>query len=322
MKKLPNDLYNEKIKEEFLNIYDNEETKNNYKRIFQISSYTEKATNKDIYDFNMKELESVLYDLDPLTKASSESNGRILTSYISWCISKGYKKGINILKTVDSDWFDKFVDKNKKIYWSYKEIKQIISRCENAQDAAPIRLLFSSVNGKGAAEIRNLKKQDIDSYNNTLRLTDYDGSQRIIKVEEDVIDLCIDALNEKEYVKRNGVMEYRQNVSNVNELFVNDYVFRNSQTRTTNENGPVQSSVIYRRINLIGETLSIPYFTSKNIFRSGMIYLGRKLLEKNGELGNDQYKEIAKEFKINNWYSLKDFVNYDNIYKLYGEISK
>jgi integrase len=315
-------LYNENIKLEFLQMYP-KESRPVYSRIFAKCAINEFKFKKDLYDFDMELIEDVLTDLDPLTAPISRTNGRIISSYLNWAIHKGYKKNpINILKAVDPNYFDKFVSK-KKIYFSYDEIRQIERFCENAQDAVLIRLLFESVNGKESSEIRNLKDDDgmIDRENRTLHLVDDDGSKRSIQVSEVCMVLIERALNETTYLKSNGMMEERENVRPYTDLMKNNYVVRNSITRSDNYNGPVNQYVVYRRISAIGELFTIPYFTSKNILRSGIIYMGYQILKnkKEKELTKEDYMKIAERYKIGSWYSIREYCNVEMIESLYGE---
>lgn len=321
-----NVMFNEKIKQEFLNTYPSE-SQPVYKRIFVKSAVNESRFGKDLYDFDLELIEDLLTDLDPLTSSISQSNGRIISAYINWSIDKGYKKNkINLLKSVEADWFERFVDKTKKIYFSAEEIFMVEKFCENAQDRVVIRALFESISGKQGLEIRNLTDEDIDWDNKRVTLYDSPDRNPLYSRTIEVSDICLeafeDALKESTYYKRNGMMEEHDNVRGFTDLMDNNYVVRNSITRTDNYNGAVNEYVVYRRVSMIGELLAIPYFTSKNIFRSGMIYMGYQLLKKHGKLGKEQYLEIAERFRIKNWYSIKEYCNLETIESLYGETNE
>jgi integrase len=314
------ELYNADIKELFLNMYENEDSKSTYKRIFIKSADTERVLGKDLAEFSKSEIEDFLSDLAPLTSAISRSNGRIVTSYISWCIDAGYKKVVmNPLKLVDSEWFDKFVDKSVKLYFTEKEITEIERFCENAQDAVIIRLYFEGVAGKDSCEIRNLNKFDVDFKNNILHLRNEKGMlARSIEVSDRTIKLIEEALSEKTYTKRNGQMEVTENIKEFTTLVENDYVLRNSVTKTDNYSGAVQSSVVYRRLKVISETLGIPYFTGKNILRSGILHRAKGMFH-NRKFDYEKFRPLAERFNIKNIYSVKDYCNIETIESLYEE---
>jgi integrase len=313
-------MFNKSIKEKFLNMYTNEDSKSAYARILNKSEPTEKALNKDLYDFTKEEIEDFLTDLAPLTIAISRSNGSVVASYIDWCINSGYKKStINPLKMMDYEWFDKFVDKSVQIYFTEREITDIEQSCHNAQDAVIIRLYFEGVSGKDSCEIRFLHKNDVDFNNNVLRLrNEYGVISREITVEEKTIKLIREALGQKTYYKRNGQMEVHEKVKEYTDLVDNGYVLRNSITKTANYNGEVQSSVIYRRLKTISETSGIPFFTGKNILRSGVIYHAKDLLH-DGHFDYDKFAPIAKRYGINNIYSIKSYCNEEIVNDLYGK---
>lgn len=315
---IENKLYNEQIKERFLATYP-ESTRPGYRRVFIVSKRTEQLLGKDLYDFNLQEIEDVLHDLAPTTNAASQTNGRIVTAYISWAIEEGLRRNnINPLKIVDPQYFTKFVDPSINIFFSEKRLRNIEDQCINYQDCAIFRLLFEGVEGKKLSEIRNLKKKDIDYKNNQLVLTDEDGNQRVLEVSPRAIDMVQKASKETIYHKKNGEPIENERIRPYTDLVDNEYVFRTSITKTDNF-GTVDVHLIYRRIAAIKELFEIPFFTSTNIQKSGMIYMAKELVKKDGELLRDHYLMIAERFRVNNWYSLKDYVNMDNIMKLYGE---
>jgi hypothetical protein len=132
--------------------------------------------------------------------------------------------------------------------------------------------------------------------------------------------LIDEALSDSTYYKRNGMMDDApSNVRTFTDLVDNDFVIRSSITKTDSINQPVDKFVIYRRVSLLGELLTIPNFNAKNIVRSGMIYMGYELLKESGKLGKEEYKEIAERFKINTMPALKEIVNEETIKELYEQ---
>lgn len=310
-------LYNEKIKNDFLNSgLISSQTIKNYRRIFSRSSIMEKVLQKDLYDFTLEELEEFLYDLNPTTLDASNVNARIITTYLNWAIVEGYKKEENPLTLVSSKYFSKFVDETIKIYFTDYEINFIEDNCDNSQDAVIFALLFTGVGGKDMSELRNLKKQDVNFETGELLLTDSDGSTRIIIVNDYVLHLIRQALDQREYYKKNGQAEQADNIREFTTLIQSNYVLRNSNTNTDNV-GAVNSNTIYRRIKIISETVGIPYLNGKNVSRSGMIAMAKELLEEEKELGNKQYKKIAERFRVSSMYHLKTFCNIKTINELY-----
>lgn len=312
------EFFNNEIKQKFLSQFP-ETTQVTYGRIFTKSSVMEKNLNKDIYDFNYKELFNFLNTLNPLTNASSRSNGRIVSSYIYWAVSQGLKKnGINPFATTKQEWFDQFVDKTVRIMISESEMMQVEDFCYNAQDAVIFRLIFEGVQGKECRELSNLKWSDVDRDTNILTLFDGDN-KRELHVSNRCIRMIEEAFKQTQYLKRNGDMDDPNgNLRDYTDLVQNNYILRSSVTRTHAFAEGVNKHTIYRRISGIKEAFGFPHLTVKNIARSGMLKMGKDLLEEYGELNKDLYERIAKKFGVNNYWYVSEFVNEDTIKEVYG----
>lgn len=309
-------LYNEETKEMFLESgLISPETAKSYRRIFTKSSIMEKVLDKDLYSFNKEELEEFFFDLNPKTTDASGVYGRIVTTYINWAVVRGFINN-NPLETVNTKYFSKFVDKTRKLYFTDREMMMIEDNCENAQDAVIFALIFSGAYGKDLSELRNLKREDVNFDTGELLLTDDDGSTRTIIVDDHVLRIIRQAINQREYYKRNGQMEQVGNMRDFTELVESNYVLRNSKTKTESTDG-VNSTAIYRRIKTISETIDIHYLTGKNVLRSGMIFMAKELFEEEGRLDSPQYAKISKRFSVVNIYQLKTFCNTQTIHELY-----
>jgi integrase len=313
-------LYNVEVKKQFLDKYP-EDSQPIYQRVFGKSKDIETADQKDLYEFNLIEIEKVLEVLEPKYISTSRTNGRIISAYIKWAIEQGLRADPkNPLEEVENSFFERFVDKSNKVYFSFDEIDMAENFCENAQDAVVILLLFEGVQGRENAELRNLKAEDVDFEQNTLTLTDEKEQKRTINVSARCMHLIEEALSESTYYKRNGMMDDAPStVRTFTDLVDNDFVIRSSITKTDSINQPVDKFVIYRRVSLLGELLTIPNFNAKNISRSGMIYMGCRLLQERGKLDKVAYDKIAERFKINTMPALREIVNEETISKLYGE---
>src|SRR5690606_21733184 len=78
-------IFNEEVKEKFLNTI-SEKSRQNYRRIFAITMKHELILNKDINQFDLKEIEKVLWSFKSKTRNTIESYGRIISSYLNWCV--------------------------------------------------------------------------------------------------------------------------------------------------------------------------------------------------------------------------------------------
>lgn len=336
-------IYNEEIKNRFLDKYKEGGNKTYlyYRRVFEKSYDYEVMKGYDLFDFNILEIEQILKDLNPLTAQASETNGRVITAYIDWSIKPQSRSGKrtedNPLSDKHSKYFAGLIDKNRKIYFTDKEIYAICEECENAQDAVIIRLLFEGVNGRELSEISNLEKYDINW--DTRELTVYEtlgydaegfpvrAEPRIVQVSELCLQYLKEAINQYDYVKRNGYMEENGNITPYTNLVKNDFVIRASITKTrsydnyseTSFDMPVDVQVMHRRIKTVARTTERDYLVAKNIFRSGVIYhLKQRYDMNNGKLTMQDYKDVAKIFNISFAYSIKKFCTEETIEKLYN----
>ncbi len=317
-------MYNKDAKREFLSNYP-DATALVYGRVFLKSKDIEEVYGEDLYNFNFEQIENVLYDLRPTSFSAAKSNVSIISMYISWAIEKGLRNNINPLDIVSAKELKQYIaSKPGEMYIREDEMFALIdSQLENPQDQVCVILPYFGVQGKGCAEILNLRKQDVDFKNHTLLLTDTDGSQRTLKIEHERADYIFneiikDALEVKEYLKKNGQMDTsRPNIREYTDLVENDYVIRTSDIRTENYNSPALPSVVYRRIAFMGEEFGLP--TIKYIVRSGMLAMARKLWKRDGELGNKQYEEIMKFYNYKNRNNLREFITIQTIKEVFGD---
>lgn len=308
-------FYNSEIKSKFLENYPLN-TQLPYSRIFEYSKAFEDKFKKDLAVFTLEQIDEVLDELEPLTKSASHVNGRIITAYIDWSIHNDKELKTNVLKEQPMSYFDKFVDKDLQIYFTDSTFKKIMSDVNNYQDLVIMQLLWEGVQGNALAEIRNLRKDDINYTTGKVKLTDEDGSTRLFTLSQTALKYIERSNDISEYYKKNGLMK-DESVGLITNLVDNSYVIRTSITKTDFTDRPVEKMVIYRRIKTLNETLGYPALTTKNIVRSGIIAEGKKLLEEEGKLDNEQYVKIASKFDINNIYQLRKYCNTAMIEKLY-----
>ncbi|WP_342421100.1 hypothetical protein [Paenibacillus sp. FSL E2-0178] len=306
-----------KIKVSFLNNYP-VSTQIVYKHFFEKVSTMELIKGKDLNKFDINDIEELMRSFSIIYVGVARSYGTIISSYINWCIDHNIIEGPNPLSEYKTEWFEQFIDSSKiPIRWTYSDIIRICDMCENAQDGVILLFAFEGVTGRENAEMRNIKKSDLNVEDNTILLTDADGSQRTIKLSDKCIKEAISASKQKIYIKKNGMMIQTDNVRDHTDLIDNDYVIRSSITKTF-ELGPVNKYVIYRRVAIIAECFGLTELNIKNIVRSGMIYYGKCLREEQGQLGKEQLLLVAEKFKVKSLHMVKTIVNEESIKQLYG----
>lgn len=308
-------FYNSLKKLDFLNRYPSN-TQIPYARIFEKSKKYEDEYNKDLSDFTIEQLEYVLYDLKPLTISASNVNGRIICAYLDWCSKDKDVKGIELMSK-SADWFNQFVDKGIKLFFSDKDILNLEEDCANYQDMAIIRLLFEGVEGKSLSELKNLRKDDINYDTGKTLLTDEDGSKRHVTLSDRALKIIEKSNALDVYYKKNGeVIDSKSGTTT--RLVNNSYVIRTSITRTDFKDRPVDKMVIYRRIKTLSETINgFDHLTAKNIVRSGIIYQAKLVLDNKDKLDKEDYIRISTKFNITNWYPMKKWCNEETVKEVY-----
>lgn len=317
-----NSLFNQAVKEAFLGEI-GESSRQSYERIFRITNGYESGLDKDINKFTEKELETILYNFKANNRNTIESYSRIISSYLNWSVKHGLSK-VNPLEKYKPDDFEKFLT-NEEVYLTERQLRRYEDRCENYQDAVILHMLFMGIGGRQLSEIRNLKKYDVNFKKNELRLINTlkegkDGfpekyTERYLKVDDRTMHLIQGAIEQNQYVKRNGHMIENEHMKPYTNLVNNSFVIRPSITKTDRFNAPVDKFVIYRRISTISETLGID-LTAKFIQRSGMVFHANELVQ-DDSLSLDDLKIVANRFNVKSYHNLKGFLTVENIRATY-----
>ncbi|MCM3341710.1 integrase [Paenibacillus sp. MER TA 81-3] len=313
-----NKFYNEEVKRRFMQEYA-AGTQKIIARLFKVSQTLENDVNKDLYDFNREQLRRLFYLYLPKTVYSSRANVTWVSKYIDWAIDEGLAHGLNPLDGVAKEWKEQFVIKGIKKYWTDQEIDKIILKCVNAQDAVIVSLLFNGVRGVANSELLNLKSEDVDATSNQLTLLDDKGNRRTIAVSEQCIDLCVKALRESEYEKKNGNPSIDIKAPTA-WLVENNYVIKSSHTRTEHFN-EAEKNIIHRRLSNIAKEIKEPSFTPMNIRYSGMLAMAKNLYAQFERLERSEYKLIMKQFNEESEQSgyriRNEFLNLPKLRELY-----
>ncbi len=323
------ELYNEDVKNEFLNSYENQGTRDTIGALFTHSAATEEILDKDLYEFSLEEIKDLITDIRPSTNNTAQAFARFVGYYIHWARENGYINSIgNIdpLEGVNVKIFNDCVDKTKKTLFTEDEIINMEEGLVNAQDSVIIRLLFEGVEGTGLSELLNLTGTDRDiMFDGALRLYDDKKGERYFKPSERCSRFINAALNELNYQTKNGEGIRITEIPLVN----NEYVIKTVDKKVVNF-GRADKHLVYRRLDNVGKIFDYPYLTAKNIAKSGMLAMARDLYVEHKELEKEQLLEIAEKFnasKINyngnmeyNLTPIKSFITIENLQELYPEV--
>lgn len=318
MEKLIVDLYEEDFKLKYLNTV-KENTRVSYERIFKVTSPFEFMFDKDVKEFSLEQIETILYSFKSNKRNTVESYGRIISAYLNWCVENKYSEN-NVLKDFKPEDFEKYIANNES-FLSESKIRRYEDRCANYQDAVILRLLFIGIGGRQMSEIRNLKESDVDFQTGEVVLTNtlkeenglpVKSTKRVMKVDDRTLYLIAGAVKQKTYDKKNGEMEQVDRVRTYTDLVKNEYVVRPSFTKVEHSLHPVDKYVLYRRIAMMSEVFNNK-FTAKSIQRSGMINYAKDLVGDSKEVTLEDIKIVADRFNVKSYHNLKGFITIDNL---------
>lgn len=323
-----NIFYNNDVKNRFLNQFTNEKTKEVYKRVFDKSRYLEIENGKDLFDFDEYDLNLLLESyISPKTKQSARTYGNIISSYIDWAIDKGYSKNKVFNRIHDrQEYFNSFANKQNSLYLSKDEIDAIIFRLVNAQDSFIIQALFDGIQGRKVSELTLLTREQVDNAfknNNIITLIDGDGNKREVKLDNKTLELAVMASNEVEYYKKNGEVDYLDPSKETIRLKESKYILKPTSTSVKHdEDKPISHYTVYNRLEMIKSLDEFKEYkdalSTKNIVRSGMLYEAKKMLDSGQELDRYAIEKICVKFGMSYKWSLRDFLNEDTVYDVYG----
>lgn len=321
--KAKNQFYNPDIKKEFLHKVS---AQTSQEQVFKNVYHYEKKLGKDLYNFNLKEIEDLLESLDLKTYNYVRLHITNIKSYINFAIYSNLREDKkNPLVNVGSEWIKKFA--KDAIYITEDELNNKINNCVNGQDSVILRLIFEGVNGYKHSEILNLKKSDINYKSNVLHLKDDKKGERTLQVSEICINLIKKAAYEDKYIQQNGKSLARNPIVR---LEMNDYVIRNSlKGKAKKENDRADQHLIHRRLSVLSNVFELPLLSkAKRIEQSGMIKVAKEVYEKYGMINEQKaLEEINNRFnhekiKYKKWeiYKgyLREYVKAETISIVYG----
>jgi hypothetical protein len=320
-------IYNIETKELFLNKYDNINTKRAFVRIFRNTNIYEEKHEKDLYLFTKEELQEFFDHTSPSTEISARHYGRLILQYLKWAVDEEMISEHPF--PVQQHYFLRYVKREKEQFLSFKDLKHYTEYYfKNAQDSIILELLFFGVQGKEGSEICNLTIDDLNEENNSMNLyDDRTGVRRTIYFEDNsLINFCKYAHKQDKYEKRNGEMEANPRIRPYTELIMDTkYILKNSKTNVTHETQATRYTLYNRLKNMQKFEEAVPYkhqLTIKNIVKSGQLYMASKLYQRDGELELAQLREICKHFGVKEHWSLRDYLNLENLFRLYPHLNK
>ncbi|MFS0560484.1 site-specific integrase [Terribacillus sp. 179-K 1B1 HS] len=319
-------LYNYEMKKAFfehLKQTYNEETVKVYMHSLKRAEEMESFLDKDLSTFTEQQILEVIMAGDHASETAARSALTHLRSYINWAIQNGLtSSNINMADRITTNHLQTAISHNKKFHITEKDLNELENNLINAQDRVVVRLIFEGVFGRQFAELRNLKKGDINEIDNSILLTDLKKEQRKITVSSKCMQTIREALEEDMYAYNNG-----KSTTSVKEapLLDNGYIIRHKLAGRNREGShePIPSFHIYRIFDVLKIVSKNPYLDPNKVKQSGQLYYGYKHLKNGRELDNDFYDKLSDQFHISkrqNYHKLKKEVNEESINSLYTNI--
>lgn len=319
------DFYNAEIKMKYLEQFDNLDTREVYSRLFKKAVDTEIELQRDIYDFRDDEIENFIANmLKPKTKESARTYCNVLSSYIQWAMDHGYSRNFTNPLKRRQEYFYSFV-KEYKQYISYDEKQAIIHSLVNKQDSFIIEALWNGIQGTQVKELTNLQISDFDFDKNKIYIRDEKGNiARIISpIDPFIFSMAILTNKEQLYYKSNGGVDFSSKVRDSIPLPNSPYILKGAINNNEENRDKVKFYTIYNRLETIRKVDGLEEYsealTTKNIVRSGMIYLALQVLKRDGRLERKQIEEICDVYNMKYKWSLRDFLNIEMIRSLYPQ---
>jgi hypothetical protein len=306
------------IKEEFLQSQPTATAKSNM-YVLQLADEYEAETNKKIYDLSISELKEMFaVKFKNSSRATIDKNRSVLSKYIDFCINKNivthYENRLSAFTKLESK---QLVNKQalRYKYITPEQLSKYRDMLFNAQDRLLLTLPYVGVRGRTQVgdtceEIINLRKpSDDDILANRLVLTKNNGEKRTLRVDQEVMELVLDAFKQESYYGNNGeeTAHLRQpmKISVINPH--KDYVLRVPGAK---RGGLINPTVINSRMSKFKKWLGNKYISINNLYMSGMISSVLKLMEERGttSLDRDDYINICDKFDYRSayWYIIRD----------------
>ena len=155
--------------------------------------YYEKSLGKDLYRFNIEELDGLISSIPSNSVHIKASIYGFCTQYLDWCINKKLIT-INNMKALDRNLYTSISQKlaSSRLI-SYKQFWDMIQLMEihtNIQNIVPIVMSYYCINGDDMIYMRNLKLEDLDRDNGIAYITSEGEIQAVIPVDDKFIGYC------------------------------------------------------------------------------------------------------------------------------------
>lgn len=290
------ELYNEKIKSEYLDQFSNHSTRLIAMYPLRKASSEEKRLGKDIYEMNVTELGDIIRGFSSSTENAVLTNIHQMEEYIKWTASRGYRRS-NLSPFPVSDraeWARQFVTTYRRYSFTKKEVLDMTEELVNCVDRAVMLLLFEGARGTRFSEILNLKLDDIKEDNGkyALKLTDQDGEVRTIAITDILAKTLKRADKQREYSNKNGLVDNPR--YQTSEFADSEFIFK--RARRGRQRGAMDNFFVNRKIALFKEVFGHEFLKAQHVSNSGIMHMANELHEKEGGFTAEHARTVAEQY--------------------------
>lgn len=257
-----------------------ENTREFLTRIFNSTELEEKLFEKDVSEFTDDEAIDYLKSLNSKSRQRLKVYAWYLSRYRQWYYSK--QNIDNILDPFDDRTINKIIESiipdsvlNDQII-----TEDYFKECADLEPDSINKFIlicfYHGIKGDEFADIINLKMEDLDEENKTVKLI----SGRISCVDDYFIEHMKKASNAETYIK--SIEGNNRNPKQL--LYVNNgYIIRGTAGRgELFDNKPVAPEFINARMNRIRKNIGNQYFSAANLYKNGLINYLKKKFNENG----------------------------------------
>ena len=258
--------------------------------MYKVSSFEIESKNgRDVYEFNFNEMQELLLSFQSKSSATLQVYCSVLKKYVDFAIQNGKVEG-------NTNYFNNFnynilvgllnKGKNKNRLFEKEFIYDLAeTKVFNRVDSIVILLLFEGIKGLAFEDIINIKTDDIDSNECTIKIKD-----KYVSIPRRLMNMIELADKQETYVYGNGIYREGERQNMVTDLIskgITPYLIRPTE-REYSRSGSLQmiGNQLQIRTNKLLKIMGYNFATCQNIYDSGIVY---KALQYGKEKYNNKF---------------------------------
>lgn len=258
-------MYNEKLKKWYIEEKETTTTipQKYLEKLFTQTEEYETNYEKDIYDFNFYEIESLYKSLNFESHAAIEIFNSHLNNYTNFCLQQSLvKDNQNHFVEFDSELLSKYVNKaaiSKRII-SREQLNKWLNELINVSDAFLFEALFEGIQGLGYKNLAFITMQDFKGN----VYTDKDGKK--IQVSNKLIELAEESSETYIYYPIKVNSEKKFNFKK------EDWILKRYCNVSDDMDLKLEGRRIHRQFEKSAKYLDVSYLKPKDLVQSGRIH--------------------------------------------------